>query len=261
MSVDEAKQRYQNIVVMRHGDRIDNFDPSWAINAERKWDPPLIEAGKTRAFNTGRKLRENLGFPIHRIFASPFLRCLQTAAGVLSGLCSNYGDPTRIDVTNLKVSIEYGLCEMLNTTAIRPPMAPEDRNFTFNILECEAIFPGGTVDHTVKPVYQKLPTWEETVAAARDRYVDVIKALADRYPSENLLLVTHAEGVGVSVSAFAKEDLTVYEVEYCAYSELRRFISFDKDNTCTANNLEVVLDQVVKTGISYYSASKLPSEP
>lgn len=103
MSCDEAEQLYQNIVVMRHGDRIDNFEPSWAINAERKWDPPLVEAGKTRAFNTGRKLRENLGFPIHRVFVSPFLRCLQTAAGVVCGLCSENHDPTRIDTTILKV--------------------------------------------------------------------------------------------------------------------------------------------------------------
>lgn len=88
-------------------DRIDNFEPSWAITADKKWDPPLVEAGKTRAFNTGRKLRENLGFPIHRVFVSPFLRCLQTAAGVVSGLCSELDDPTRIDITKLKVTLYF----------------------------------------------------------------------------------------------------------------------------------------------------------
>lgn len=45
---------------------------------------------------------------------------------------------------------------MLNTTAIRLPMAPVDGNFTFNISECEATLPSGTVDHTVEPVYQKV---------------------------------------------------------------------------------------------------------
>lgn len=45
---------------------------------------------------------------------------------------------------------------MLNTTAIRLPMAPENGNFTFNISECEATLPAGTVDHTLKPVYQKV---------------------------------------------------------------------------------------------------------
>lgn len=35
-------------------------------------------------------------------------------------------------------------------------MAPEDGNFTFNISECEATLPGGTVDHTVELVYQKV---------------------------------------------------------------------------------------------------------
>lgn len=243
---DGEEQRYQNVVVMRHGDRIDNFQPLWEATAERKWDPPLVENGKTRAFSTGRKLRDNLGFPIHRVFVSPFLRCLQTAAEVVSVLCAENDDPTRtssqevaIDPAKLKVSIEYGLCEMLNTEAIRPNMAPEDGKFIFNISECEAILPAGTVDHTVERVYRKLPQWEETADGARDRYVHVIKALADKYPSENLLLVTHGYGVGVSVSAFAK-DTIVYDVDYCGYSESRRPISLGKDNTFITGNFEAL---------------------
>lgn len=35
-------------------------------------------------------------------------------------------------------------------------MAPEDGKFIFNISECEAILPAGTVDHTVERVYQKV---------------------------------------------------------------------------------------------------------
>lgn len=45
---------------------------------------------------------------------------------------------------------------MLNTEAIRPEMAPKDGNFAFNIDECEAILPAGTVDHTVQRVYPEV---------------------------------------------------------------------------------------------------------
>lgn len=77
----------QHVVVMRHGDRRDYLDPSWAATAgDRKWDPPLAEPGLTRAFLTGQKLHDNLDFPIHRVFVSPFYRCLQTAAQAIAAL-------------------------------------------------------------------------------------------------------------------------------------------------------------------------------
>jgi len=251
----QPPQFYQNVVVMRHGDRIDNFEPLWAAHAARKWDPPLVDAGKVRAFCTGKKLRHQK-FPIHRVFVSPFLRCLQTASEVITALCAvdddllhSSSENVKIDPSKLKVSIEYGLCEMLNSKAIRGEMAPKDGNFDFNISECEAKLPAGTVDSTVTRVYQEMPKWEETVSDARTRYVTVIKALADKFPSENLLLVTHGEGVGVSVSAFLK-NTTVYEVEYCAYTHSRRLISFDEGQSFTAGDFEVLIHEG-QTGISY----------
>ncbi|KAL4361671.1 hypothetical protein GQ457_04G039470 [Hibiscus cannabinus] len=64
----------------------------------------------------------------------------------------------------------------------------------------------------------------------------MIKALADKYPLENLLLVTHWEGVAVSVSSF-KEDTGVSKVTYCGYSELRRPVSWE-NQTFSAGNFE-----------------------
>ncbi|KAJ4834794.1 hypothetical protein Tsubulata_030069 [Turnera subulata] len=249
---------HQNVVVMRHGDRLDNFEPMWVVQAKRPWDPPLVEAGRVRAFCTGRKLRDSLGFPIHRVFVSPFLRCVQTASEVASALCAvDIGfDATSsagiaLDPSKVKVSIEYGLCEMLNTEAIRQQSAPKDGNFDFNISELESMLPNGTVDSTVERVYKELPKWGETVQGSRSRYAEVIKALADKYPSENILLVTHGEGVGVSVSAFLK-DVTVYEVEYCAYSELRRPISLDLQSF-TAGDFSVRTKPGV-TGVGFCSS-------
>lgn len=153
---------HQNVVVMRHGHRLDNFAPLWVSTAARPWDPPLYKDGLTRAFNTGRDLRNNLGFPIHRVFVSPFLRCVQTAGEAISGLVSPVDDPNAgagpgpIDTSKVKVSIEYGLCEMLNHVAIRPQSAPKDGEFGFKVSELEALFPDEIVDSSVEPVYKEV---------------------------------------------------------------------------------------------------------
>lgn len=105
-----APESYQNVVVMRHGDRIDNFEPLWVSTATRPWDPPLFQAGRVRAIRTGRWFRKSLGFPIHRVFVSPFLRCVQTASEVVTALCAIHddldafvGDAIPIDPSKVKV--------------------------------------------------------------------------------------------------------------------------------------------------------------
>ncbi|KAK4754448.1 hypothetical protein SAY87_002552 [Trapa incisa] len=242
-SLGPHEKRLQYVVVMRHGDRIDSFEPLWASTAARPWDPPLIEEGRVRAFCSGRKIRTQLGFPIHRVFVSPFLRCIQTAAEAVSALCAVEDDPNTmssggvlIEPSRIKVSIEYGLCEMLNRETIRIP--PKDGDWGFSLCELESMLPKGTVDHKVQRVYNKLPQWEETVFETRNRYVEIIKALADKHPSENLLLVTHGEGVGVAVSAFMQGS-TVYEVDFCAFAQLRRLI-LEEDPSSTAEDFEVL---------------------
>ncbi|KAL2892526.1 Protein UBASH3A-like protein [Bienertia sinuspersici] len=239
----------QNVLVMRHGDRMDNFVPSWVTTAERPWDPPLFDAGKTRAFKVGNEIRTQLNFPIHRVFVSPFLRCVQTASEVVSALCASSDGGSAINSSKVKVSIEYGLCEMLNREAIRPAYAPKDGDFCFNISELEAMLPAGTVHNTVERIYQEMPRWEETVLGSRSRYEQVIQALADKYPRENLLLVTHGEGVGTSVSSFKKRAV-VYEVNYCAYSHAKRSITIGENGSVKAGDFQL-LTNPNETGIGY----------
>ncbi|KAK8702678.1 hypothetical protein V6N13_021019 [Hibiscus sabdariffa] len=244
MDPSDSETYHQNVLVMRHGDRLDNFDPTWEKTADRPWDPPLIQTGLSRAFQTGRAFRTLLPFPIHRVFVSPFLRCVQTASEVVAALCAVDDDPNAkssrdvvsIDPSKVKASIEYGLCEMLNTLAISLDVAPKDGIFRFDIPKLEALLPNGTLDRTVEPVYKEMPQWGETMMDTQSRHEQMIKALADKYPSENLLLVTHWEGVAVSVSSF-KEDTGVSKVAYCGYSELRRPVSWE-NQTFTAGNFE-----------------------
>ncbi|KAF3569684.1 hypothetical protein F2Q69_00062260 [Brassica cretica] len=75
---------YQHVFVMLHGDRLDNVDPLWAATAGRPWDPPLFLNGMIRAFKTCQRIRSQTGVPIHRVFVSPFLRCIQTASKVVA---------------------------------------------------------------------------------------------------------------------------------------------------------------------------------
>ncbi|KAK7256444.1 hypothetical protein RIF29_29892 [Crotalaria pallida] len=482
--------RYQNVIVMRHGDRIDNLDHSWASTASRPWDPPLAQAGRVRAYQTGLRIRQSIGFPIHRVFVSPFLRCVQTASEVVAALstidhskallgystspaapaetpatpfpppadtppsttppsasppprstdtppappskttprhhatiasikhnlsshsireerekgeerekeeekvtvaiaatattiatvnnrssidfkcrcnhpehqtqplsslrserrreerrrpsspslqpplppspppsspsttdpASPNADATtasielnpraafdqrekerekggedhrrhrynrhyhrhrhhrqqhiqhRADVniaTNLMdlmvvlkptdvggdgsdVSVEYGLCEMMNKKAIRLDVAPKDGNWGLGISESEAMLPAEAVDTNVERMYKELPKWEEPFLQARARYQQIFKDLANKYIAENLLLVTHGEGVDVALSSLKKE-ATVYEVQYCAYVELRRPV-FEKDETFTTGEFDVFSNSG-ETGISYRGGS------
>ncbi|ESW06501.1 hypothetical protein PHAVU_010G053300 [Phaseolus vulgaris] len=253
-----APEFYQNVVVMRHGDRIDNFEPMWVSSATRPWDPPLIQQGRVRAFSTGRELRKKLPFTLNRVFVSPFHRCVQTAAEVVAALSavsdeedpSNLtGDGVPIDPSKIKVSVEYGLCEMMSRAAIRLDVIPKDGNWGFDIPKLEAMLPAGTVDKNVERVYKKLPQWEEDPNLhTRPRYKQIVKDLADKYHTENLLLVTHGEGVGVAFSSFQKE-VEVYDVEYCGYIQLRRPI-FKKDQSFTAGEFEAIVHNG-QTGIKY----------
>ncbi|KAJ6679375.1 hypothetical protein OIU79_019189 [Salix purpurea] len=110
---NDAKHQ-QNVVVMRYGDRIDNVEPSWITTATRPWDPPLVEEGLSRAFRTGQQLKTKLGFPIHRVFVSPFLRCIQTAYEVVTALSAVNDGPDAVcchgvatDPTKLKAGVLF----------------------------------------------------------------------------------------------------------------------------------------------------------
>jgi broad specificity phosphatase PhoE len=91
--------RTQKLFVMRHGQRWDDANRDWIHEpGVRTWDPPLTEDGVGQARSAGEKLRSE-GVIISRILVSPFLRCVQTAAGVIEGMY-----PQGSDMANLKVS-------------------------------------------------------------------------------------------------------------------------------------------------------------
>jgi hypothetical protein len=83
------------VLVARHAERVDyavrnNEGRSWQSTAERPWDTPITDAGVKQAHALGRAVQEHcrrFGLPpVTRVFCSPLLRCVQTAAGVCDAL-------------------------------------------------------------------------------------------------------------------------------------------------------------------------------
>ncbi|KAK4752316.1 hypothetical protein SAY87_021114 [Trapa incisa] len=235
LNVTAPAKLYQNVLVMRHGDRLDNFVPdvkAWVRETARPWDPPLYEAGRHRSHGTGVELRTQLGFTIDRVVVSPFMRCVETASEVVSALLASEeragaakSAVAPIDLPAIKVCVEYGLSEMVNGVAIRhPPKDPaKDGEWGFDLSQITLKFPQGTLDPQYEPVADKLPKWGETREDARARYERVLRAIADKYPCDNLLFITHGEGLKATVSTILN-GTRIRDVEYCAYVKLSREI-------------------------------------
>ena len=88
----------QTVWIARHGNRLDFVHPEWFNTADKRYDPPLSEDGFVQATELAQRLKsEN----ISHIFASPFLRTIQTANEVAK-------------VLQLPIKLESGLGEWHN---------------------------------------------------------------------------------------------------------------------------------------------------
>jgi broad specificity phosphatase PhoE len=76
--------RHQELLVLRHGQRLDEVQDTWSASAERPWDPPLATHGLAQVLQesvlTALALRE---FPQQA-------SALQLAAILLSCLCTTF---------------------------------------------------------------------------------------------------------------------------------------------------------------------------
>jgi phosphohistidine phosphatase SixA len=95
---NQNQRRRLTVIIVRHGERLDYVHraagKNWCqANPEQPWNPPLTEKGLSMATQLGAALRQNimpeLGLPpIRAVYTSPFLRCRQTAAGIIQGMSS-----------------------------------------------------------------------------------------------------------------------------------------------------------------------------
>lgn len=158
----------QTVWIARHANRLDFVTPEWFTTAERPYDPPLSEDGLIQAQQLGQRL---VGERIKHIFASPFLRTIQTASLVA-------------DALDLPIKLESGLSEWLNpewmqTAPERLPLEVLQKHFS-------RIDPGYTSRVTAQ--------YPESRSEVMDRTSKTAQRLTAEF-SEDLLFVGH----GVSV--------------------------------------------------------------
>jgi broad specificity phosphatase PhoE len=161
---EKPQQTKQTVWLCRHGNRIDFVDPTW-----QGTDPHLSPDGVEQARETGERLRSE---SIRRIFASPFLRTVETAHHIAEAL-------------DLPIHIEHGACEWLNPEWFPTPprlMTPH---------ELRERFP--RVDTGYRSVLT--PAYPEDGDTASRRAGEAARLVADRF-REDLLLIGHGHSVG-----------------------------------------------------------------
>lgn len=77
------------IFFLRHGARLDQFNPEWHLTSPTPYDPPLTTKGISQARQTGLAIQNSLPASSSKriiLHTSPFLRCIQTALTLASAI-------------------------------------------------------------------------------------------------------------------------------------------------------------------------------
>jgi broad specificity phosphatase PhoE len=158
----------QTVWIARHGNRLDFVYPEWFNTAERRYDPPLSEDGVFQARELAQRLKQE---KIRHIFASPFLRTIQTANAVA-------------EILDLSIKLEAGLSEWLNPNWMSqtPEIHPQE------ILAPE--YP--RIDWTYQSLQKAI--YPENKVMVRQRTRATIEMLLLKY-TEDILVVGHSESI------------------------------------------------------------------
>lgn len=180
--------------VTRHGMRLDFVYPQWRSHAERPHDTPLSTEGFHQARETGLRLREEA---LTAIYASPFLRTVQTASAIA-------------DILRIPIHIEHGLGEALRSEWF--PEAPDYLPPAALQKEYPAVDPG--YRPLVEPAY---PEDDYAITLARCR--QTVQAIVERTQG-NLLLVGH----GISVEGAIRGLTSATEGFDCRMCALNKIV-------------------------------------
>ena len=182
----------QTVWIARHGNRLDFVNPEWFNTAERRYDPPLSEDGFVQAVELGQRLKDE---NIAHIFASPFLRTIQTASEIAQ-------------ILDLPIKLEAGLGEWRNPEWMtqKPETHPQD------LLADE--YP--SIDWSYQSVIT--PSYPETKEDVNHRTAKTLDKLVANY-SEDILIVGHGASVhGVTYGLVP--DTPYFKVSLCCLTKV-----------------------------------------
>lgn len=172
----------QTLWLARHGNRFDFVNPQWFNNATRRYDPPLSEDGFMQAKQLGHRLKNE---SITEIFASPFLRAIQTANEVA-------------EILDLPIKLEAGLSEWHN----RDWMSEVPQTHPQDFLQSH--YP--RIDWSYNS--QIFPHYPESETEVGYRTQKIAQKLVSNW-TKDLLLVGHSISVLGATKGLLSEDLVV----------------------------------------------------
>ncbi|NER36262.1 MAG: histidine phosphatase family protein [Oscillatoria sp. SIO1A7] len=185
----------QTVWIARHANRLDFVRPEWFNTAELRYDPPLSDDGLVQAKLLAKRLEKE---EIAHIFASPFLRTVQTANEVA-------------EVLDLPVKLESGLSEFLNPEWF--PAMPE--RLPFNTLAKQ--FP--RIDRNYVPAI--VPEYPETEGECLGRAGETARRLAAEFPQDILLVGHRASVTGMAMGLVAGLAETDIHAALCCLVKVR----------------------------------------
>ena len=159
----------QIVWIARHANRLDFVNPDWFLTAQRRYDPPLSDDGMVQTQQLAQRLQSE---KIAHIFASPFLRTVQTANAVA-------------EVLDLPIKLETGLSEWLN-----PDWMTEEPE-RLSIPALAELFPRIDTSYTPRIAAQ----YPETHEQVRERSGQTARCLATECYPQDILLVGHGASV------------------------------------------------------------------
>ncbi|KAJ9079062.1 hypothetical protein DSO57_1039391 [Entomophthora muscae] len=221
--------------IVRHGERQDHADPSWALTAAKPDDPPLTDRGVAQAFMTGQQLQSLLmekadsSRPIH-ILTSPLLRCMQTASGIVAGL-GKLG-------SRAVMKPELGLCEWLSDDYFTHQLGRDDLHYAAEVSsDCESdeepINATAQCPHTTE--FPKFPeAYPEMVIRATSftKSLDLWTRSASAPPI--VILVTHGAMVNGLMEGFLGNPF-LHHIDPCSLSCVKRSFTGQYQPTMIAN--------------------------
>jgi len=221
---EKAKAAASTLIVMRHGHRRDEEDPNWHLTASRPWDPPLSKLGRKQAHEAGGcEAFKNIDL----VVTSPFKRCLQTSAQVVSVLGLEQGkwlaDWRLSEVCEPRV-LFAGRADIKEQMKGRPvsswmwggltlPEALEKFVDAEKPVDPLSSFP------EVRPTAP--PSYPETLEDGLLRYRGALQNIMDAYPGRTVLVVTHGECVREAVTMM-QPGSEVFEVKHAAYVMMQK---------------------------------------
>ncbi|BAZ43590.1 phosphoglycerate mutase [Chondrocystis sp. NIES-4102] len=189
----------QTVWIARHANRLDFVNPEWFNTATRRYDPPLSADGLVQAAELAQRLKQE---SISHIFASPFLRTIQTANEVAK-------------VLNLPIKLEAGLSEWHNPEWMSesPEIHPQDFLATAYPL----------IDWSYQSYL--LPQYPETEIAVNQRTQATIKELITKF-STDILIVGHGASVWGAIQGLIP-DAPTFKVDLCCLTKIVSEVSYD----------------------------------